>query len=133
MAPYTYYWEDEAASMTNVYENLFPGDYMVRIVDAGGCEIELVVTVQQFVAVAELPELQLTIAPNPSPDYVTVRWSPELVVKRVSLVNNLGVRIPVTLLENSSTPPIYLPNVGIFWIELQLADGRSFGKPVVRY
>ncbi len=63
---YTYLWNDPLQQTTSSATNLCPGEYMVTVQDATGCEVSVNIVIQDnTIGLFELSESDVNISPNP--------------------------------------------------------------------
>ena len=74
--PYTYIADNGASQTDKVFDNLAPGNHSFVVTDANGCKASVFVT---GVATFDLEEkLGISIAPNPTSDFVLLRFAKPL-------------------------------------------------------
>ena len=75
-SPYTYAADGGKAQNTNTFDNLTPGNHVFVVTDANGCKASIFVT---GVATFDLAAaLGINVAPNPTNDFVLIRFAQPL-------------------------------------------------------
>lgn len=124
--PYTYLWE--TGETTETIENLAEGAYEVEITDTNGCSITFVIGVGMITNVNEANNFTFQLFPNPAKDHLTLSWTETTEIESIQMFDVLGGSVGVNYNLSGSQIEIGFQNdpaVGIYYLKVQLTDGRS--------
>lgn len=134
--PFTYAWSDSAQQTNDTATGLVPGQYIVTVTDANGCQSSDTVTVPLSTSVDgfSMNTRQWEVFPNPvTPGSQLITDAPLADPGRMVIMNNTGQQITSRTLATGQQQwrlPA-LPSGGMYWIVVTLADKR-YVLPVIQ-
>jgi hypothetical protein len=128
-APYTFIWFDN--SMDTLKTNLFPGIYLLHLVDGAGCITDTLIEVSYMVSVDHTTEAQVSVYPNPCTDRLYLISSPDM-GGIFSIFDSAGQWLKSGQIMQDQPLSVSNLEAGFYLLDLQWQNGSRSRMPFVK-
>lgn len=129
-SPFSYRWSTTPAQTAPVATGLAPGDYIVTITDANGCQLYDTVFVGYPAGIEKAENPEFSLYPNPADAGIYLEINGKAGTEKKIIISDLSGRVIITSEQVPEWLNVSALSAGVYWIRVE-TDGVSATRKLI--